>query len=343
MGTFGSTPRVRCRPGWCEPLMGCGRARRIEAAGRTEVVRVVDPEEGSSRPWAAAGEAADRVFWDVSCKPRGPLGWVSSHWVMPAMSKPMYQVLDDARRLSPEDELLEVACGSGVFLAEHAGQARRVAGVDVSRIQVELARKRLGERIEAGAAQVILGDAGELPWPDGSFSVATSMAACDLFPDPGRVLAEVVRVVRPRGRVVLTMGQRVAPGEQTHQVMGFWVWAEDDVRRMVGAGGPHQRHHPVRPRLWNRPCGEGACQTRRIGRYGPSTGSRDQAVAADGRGGARPPPLGCRRGRGCGGERQSARRSRRRDFGSRRCLRLDPAYRSAVSVVRSGRCRSAAP
>lgn len=194
-----------------------------------------------SKPVSAARGVAERVservFWDFSCKPRGPLGWVSSHWVGPAMSKPMYQTLARELRLSPGDELVEVGCGSAAFLAEHADHVHRVAGVDLSEMQVELAHRRLGERIAAGTAEILLGDAGTLPWADDSFTVATSMAAFEVFPDPDQVLAEVNRVLRPGGRVVLTMGQRVPPDTETHKSLGFWVWSEDDVRSMVERAG----------------------------------------------------------------------------------------------------------
>ncbi len=50
----------------------------------------------------------------------------------------------------------------------------------------------------------------------------------EAFPDPAKVLAEMFRVLRPGGRVVL----------QTYRAWGeMWVWAEDDVRRMVNDAG----------------------------------------------------------------------------------------------------------
>lgn len=190
-----------------------------------------------SKPVSVARGAAERVVWDFSCKPAGPLGWVSSHWVGPALSRPLYQSLADNLGLSREDELLEVACGSGAFLIAHADHVHRVAGVDLSEMQVDLAHKRLESRIAAGTAEILLGDADTLPWPDESFSVVASMAAFELFPDPDQVLAEVFRVLQPGGRIVLTMGQRVPPGTETHKSLGFWVWTEDDVRTMVDRAG----------------------------------------------------------------------------------------------------------
>lgn len=197
----------------------------------------VDPVSPAASTLSAGPRGlVSRVVWQL-WTPTGVLGWVSSHWLLPTMSTPMYGVLADALRLSREDELLEVGCGSGAFLAEHAGHVQRVAGVDLSDMQVGLARARFQGRIAAGTADIVLGDAGTLPWPDDSFTVATSMAAFELFPDPEQVLAEVHRVLRPGGRAVITMGTRVSAGTQTHTSLGHWVWSEEDVQHLAEQAG----------------------------------------------------------------------------------------------------------
>jgi SAM-dependent methyltransferase len=188
-------------------------------------------------PGGAAGAALLRVFKAWAGVPSGPLGWAGSR-AMPVVHGPLYQVMSDAAQLRPDDELLDVACGSGAFLARHAGHVRRVAGVDLSDVQIALAHRRLGDRIAAGTAEVVQGDAGSLPWPDDSFTVVTCMGSFEAFPDPAQILAEMFRVLRPRGRAVLNIGEQVTPGTQTHRMLGqIWVWAEEDVQRMVGDAG----------------------------------------------------------------------------------------------------------
>ena len=145
----------------------------------------------------------------------------------------------DALQLGPDDSLLELGCGAGGFLAGQADRVQRVAGIDLSDIQVGLARQRLGEQIAAGTAQIVHGDAAALPWPDASFTVVTCMSVFEAFPDPPAVVAEVFRVLRPGGRAVLNIGERVDPGTQTHRILNgtVWVWSEDDVRDMVEHAG----------------------------------------------------------------------------------------------------------
>ena len=189
-----------------------------------------------AQPRAAAGKVFARAFSDWAGVPRGPLGWVSAHTVLSSGSCP---AVAEALQLRPDDELLELGCGSAGFLAGQAGRVHRVAGIDLSDIQVGLARKRLGERIAAGTAEIVHGDAAALPWPDASFTVVTCMSVFEAFPDPSGVVAEVFRVLRPGGRAVLNIGERVEPGTQTHRILNdsAWVWAEDDVRHMVERAG----------------------------------------------------------------------------------------------------------
>lgn len=191
-----------------------------------------------ARARTAVGAALKRAAWAWAGVPSGVLGWVSTRTVFPLTSGTSYQAVADALQLRPEDEVLDVACGSGALLAKHAGYVRRVAGIDLSEIQIDLARRSLRERIAAGTAEVVQGDAGALPWPDDTFTAASCVSSFEAFPDPAKVLLEVFRVLRPGGRVVLNIGERVPPGTQTHRVWDtLWVWSEDDVRQMVEDAG----------------------------------------------------------------------------------------------------------
>ncbi len=90
--------------------------------------------------------------------------------------------MGEAPDLQPDDELLGVACGSAAFLAQHASHVQRVAGIDLSEIQVDLAQRRLPERLAAGAAEIVKGDVNVLPWPDDSFTAATRCPAFHIDP-----------------------------------------------------------------------------------------------------------------------------------------------------------------
>lgn len=187
---------------------------------------------------AATTAGFRHLAWSWAGVPSGPLGWVSSHWTMPRLHSQLYKVMDRELVLQPDDELLEVACGSAYFLEKYAGHVGRVAGLDLSDVQIDLARQRLADRIAAGTAEIVQGDAGTLPWPDETFSVVTVMGSFECFPDPEKVLTELHRVLQPGGRAVMNIGEWVEPGTQTHRMLdALWVWSEDDVRRMVEQAG----------------------------------------------------------------------------------------------------------
>lgn len=182
--------------------------------------------------------AAQQAFRDWAGVPRGPLGWMSTHTVLNTSDRRDFRNVAEACQLRDDNVLLDLGCGSGAFLAGQAGHVQRVAGIDLSELQVGLARRRLAERIAAGTAEIMHGDAGELPWPDGTFTVVTCMSVFEAFPDPEKVVGEVFRVLRRGGRAVLNIGERVEEGTQTHRAWGgIPVWAEDDVRAMVEDAG----------------------------------------------------------------------------------------------------------
>ena len=95
--------------------------------------------------------------------------------MMPRISRSFHDAISAELDLQPEDELLDVGCGSATLFVDHAGHVRYVAGLDASELQLEMAHKRLAERIAAGTAEIVHGDADHLPWEDGRFSVATSV------------------------------------------------------------------------------------------------------------------------------------------------------------------------
>lgn len=95
---------------------------------------------------------------------------------------------------------LEVAVGTGLNLPAYPPEAN-VTGIDLSPEMLEIARKRAAEL--GRTADLREGDAHELPFGDGSFdTVVCTYSLCNI-PDPDRAVAEMKRVLRPGGRLVL--------------------------------------------------------------------------------------------------------------------------------------------
>jgi ubiquinone/menaquinone biosynthesis C-methylase UbiE len=90
--------------------------------------------------------------------------------------------------------LLDVGCGGGAHAVVFAERGWTVTGVDLSPAQLELARARGIDVVEA--------DAAALPFEDGSFDAAVSMFTHTDVDDFPAVARETARVLRPRGSLV---------------------------------------------------------------------------------------------------------------------------------------------
>ncbi len=99
----------------------------------------------------------------------------------------------------PEDSLLDVGCGGGVFLRRALDSGCRAAGVDHSPAMVRLARETTG-----GRARIVEADVTRLPFADAEFTAVSSIVAFFFFPDPVAALRELRRVLDPvRGRLAI--------------------------------------------------------------------------------------------------------------------------------------------
>ena len=124
----------------------------------------------------------------------------------PAMtSAATLQSLIDFIPSAPDQDWLEVACGPGLIARALAPRVRSVHGVDLTEAMVALASAE-ALRVGAANARFALGDATHLDLPDASYDGAVTRFSLHHIPLPGRCLAEMVRVVRPGGRVVLADG-----------------------------------------------------------------------------------------------------------------------------------------
>jgi len=98
-------------------------------------------------------------------------------------------------------EVLDVGTGDAAHAVALAREGARVTGIDTSlpALHAGLVRSRA-----AGArVPLVAGDASGLPFRTGTFDVAIAVTVLCFTPAPSQVVAEMARVVRPGGRVVL--------------------------------------------------------------------------------------------------------------------------------------------
>jgi ubiquinone/menaquinone biosynthesis C-methylase UbiE len=122
---------------------------------------------------------------------------------MPAHSnEESIRLLVDMAQVGPEDTVLDVACGPGLVACPLAEVARHVTGIDLTPAMIEQAKAK---QRASGLTNLtwLVGDAVPLRFPDATFSVVVTRYSIHHFLDPKTVLAEMVRVCRPKGRVAV--------------------------------------------------------------------------------------------------------------------------------------------
>lgn len=114
----------------------------------------------------------------------------------------LLQSIADASGAGPGDRVLDLASGPGYLTMLLAERCREAVGVDATDRFVEQARSLATKR---GIANVSfeLGDVERLRYADGSFDIATCKFAFHHFPRPANVVAEMARVVRSGGTLLI--------------------------------------------------------------------------------------------------------------------------------------------
>ncbi|HBA88778.1 MAG TPA: ArsR family transcriptional regulator [Geobacter sp.] len=100
------------------------------------------------------------------------------------------------------DTLLEIGVGTGALLPDLARRAHKVIGVDHSPAMLEEARRRVADDGN-GAAELRLGEMTHLPLADGGAGCVVANMVLHHAADPQAVLAEIARVLKPQGTLVL--------------------------------------------------------------------------------------------------------------------------------------------
>jgi SAM-dependent methyltransferase len=112
------------------------------------------------------------------------------------------RLIAEAARVGPGSRVLDVACGPGLVALTLAKTAGHVTGLDLTPAMLEKARELQGKD---GLDNLTweLGRADALPHADGCFDAVVTRFSFHHLTDPARALAEMVRVCRPAGRVVV--------------------------------------------------------------------------------------------------------------------------------------------
>lgn len=136
---------------------------------------------------------------------------IYDEFFVPALFAQWGPVVAAVAGVQPGDRVLDVACGTGVLTlaaAEIAGGEGHVAGLDANPAMLAVAR------CKAPGIEWLEGTAEALPLPDESVDAVVSQFGFMFFDDPAGALREMMRVLRPGGRLAVAVCDAVdnSPG-----------------------------------------------------------------------------------------------------------------------------------
>ena len=135
-------------------------------------------------------QAYDR--WHEEISDREPEDGSGSPWHV--MAKPHLQDIQGKR-------VLEIGCGRGGFSKYLLEQGAHLTAADFSSAAIDITRRLLQD---APGCETLVADIQAIPYPDNYFDTVISLETLEHVPDPDKGLAELIRVVKPGGKIVIT-------------------------------------------------------------------------------------------------------------------------------------------
>jgi ubiquinone/menaquinone biosynthesis C-methylase UbiE len=141
--------------------------------------------------------------------PANPSGWMGRVFgkMMELTNTDAYQKTIQALAPSDNEQFLEIGFGTGccaeMLLSKTTGTF--VAGVDPTETMVKTALNRLIKQGLGDRIDIRQGTDDSLPWSDDRFDAIVAIHSFQFWPDPHKSMIEIGRILRPNGRIVLTL------------------------------------------------------------------------------------------------------------------------------------------
>ncbi len=151
-----------------------------------------------------------------------------------------------ATGLEPGQVAADIGFGGGVGLRpllDRAGDAGHVHGVELSATMLAMARRRFSQEVAAGRVTLHAGDMVDLPLVSDSLDAAISVNTIYFVDDLKQAIAEIARVLRPHGRVVIGVGDPIAMADMPFAAHGFTLRPIDDLKLLLRTSGFDEPRH----------------------------------------------------------------------------------------------------
>ncbi|HUN79907.1 MAG TPA: metalloregulator ArsR/SmtB family transcription factor [Phycisphaerae bacterium] len=159
--------------------------------------------------------------------------------------------------LPHEWTVADIGTGTGYLLPALADNFNRVIAIDPAEVMLDCARQRAADH---GAKNVSFerGDLGQLPIKTASVDLAVAQLVLHHVEKPADALAEIHRVLRPGGRVLL-VEQEAHENQRFYEMMQdrWWGFDPSELARLLGESGfAAIRHHALRKQVKSRQADE---------------------------------------------------------------------------------------
>jgi len=180
----------------------------------------------------------DRLLARHLRRPEGPLGRLVAGR-LDRRNRALIDSAIEALELEPGSVVADIGFGGGIGLELLLGRVtvEQAIGVDISPAMVESARRRFAGEVRQGRLRLESGSLTEMPLPDSALDGAITVNTVYFVDDLGAALGEVARVLRPRGRLVIGIGDPDAMGRMRFTAHGFRLRSITELEGAITGSG----------------------------------------------------------------------------------------------------------
>jgi ubiquinone/menaquinone biosynthesis C-methylase UbiE len=146
----------------------------------------------------------------------------------------------DILAIAPGEKVLEIGMANGYFCEEIVRTRQAVyTGCDFSELMVAAAKKLNAGRVETLQASFHLCEAANLPFPDSTFDKVFTVNTLYFWEDPQQALAEIRRVMKPDGKLVVGIRSKASMQQLPMVQYGFTLYDNEGLERTLEHAGFH--------------------------------------------------------------------------------------------------------
>ncbi|GAB2546339.1 class I SAM-dependent methyltransferase [Nocardia heshunensis] len=155
-------------------------------------------------------------------------------------NRPMIEAAVTAAEVSGVDAAADIGFGGGIgltLLLERVGTTGSVTGVELSEDMLTRARSEFAADLTEGRLKLMTGSLTELPLPDASLDAVITCNTIYFVADLDRAFTELARVLKPKGRLVIGIGDPKAMAKMPFTSYGFTLRPVTEVTAALEKAG----------------------------------------------------------------------------------------------------------